>query len=234
MGLPFFLCDLMIKRRCRRLVYFGCMNEVLGIIDGVARFAALLGGALAAVFFCWSGFLWMTAMGDPQKMAQARGSLIGAAIGLIIVGVSFAAPRAISEMVIEPAGGIAIGTIRGTNCDGVLRQQMVVQRSADRAEEFNFLVKHIQAQRDECRVGIWSPVVHSGTSTCAVSGEIGGMQVPRGLMTSGGGGSVRNKSGRDARNNILVYWSIPADGTPSDGSSCWLYRSDFNAWSEGY
>ena len=64
-GLPFLLCDLMKKRRGRGLVYFGCMNEVLGIIDGMARFGALLGGALVAVFFCWSGFLWMTAMGDP-------------------------------------------------------------------------------------------------------------------------------------------------------------------------
>ena len=69
------------------------MNEVLGIIDGVASFAALLGGALAAMFFCWSGFLWMTGMGDPQKMAQAWGSLIGAAVGWIIVGTAFIAPR---------------------------------------------------------------------------------------------------------------------------------------------
>lgn len=219
------------------------MNEVLGIIDGVARFAALLGGALAAVFFCWSGFLWMTAMGDPQKMAQARGSLIGAAIGLVIVGVSFAAPRAISEMVIEPAGGIAVGNVRGTNCDGVLRQQMVVQRAADRHEEFNFLISHIQAQRDECRREIWSPVVLGApapTQYCVEASEVGGMQVPPGLKTGGtGGGSVRNKSGRDARNNIIIFWHWAGlvggvQGSPSDGSVCWLYRSDFNAWSEAY
>ena len=56
------------------------------------RAIALVGGALSAIFVIWAGFQWMTASGDPQKMAQARMSLIGTIVGICIMGVGFIIP----------------------------------------------------------------------------------------------------------------------------------------------
>ena len=63
--------------------------------------------------------------------------------------------------------------------------------------------------------------------------------VPAGLGGAGLG-RITMVSSRDADNNIIVYWTAPEDsyaeatGLPSDGAICWLYVSDFAAWTEGY
>ena len=131
----------------------------MAIISGAARAIALVGGALSAIFVIWAGFQWMTASGDPQKMAQARMSLIGTIVGICIMGVGFIIPSVISEFVIEPAGGLKIESEIGINCDGILRSRLLVYRVASTPTGMNSLVRQVQGQVDECDSSVWDPLV---------------------------------------------------------------------------
>lgn len=213
----------------------------MAVISGAARAVALVGGGLSALFVIWAGFQWMTASGDPQKMAQARMSLIGTVVGICIMGVGFMIPGVISEFVIEPAGGIAIESEAGVNCDGILRTRLVVYRVASTPSGMNSLVRQVQGQVDECDSSVWDPLVSltdvSGTNHCPddplTPTNIGGLDIPGAFKETGG--TLVKISKRDSRNNILVYWtggSTPS--LPSDGSFCWLYNRLFDSWSEGY
>ena len=68
--------------------------------------------------------------GRSSEGGQARLALMGAIAGLVIVGIAFIVPRIISQAVIEPVGGVALGSDVGLNCDSVLRSQLVFQRGA--------------------------------------------------------------------------------------------------------
>ena len=217
------------------------MEEILAIVGGVARFVAILGGALSAVFIGWSGIQWMTASGDPQRMSQARMGIIGAIVGLVIVGVAFMIPGIISEIVIEPAGGLPVEGSKGIDCDGVLRQQFVVNRGASTYDKMQFVVRQVQSKRKECGVDYWNPVVNEVGSTDGIAGSgltgssptsVGGMAVPKGLFR--GTAAVSTMSMRDSSNNIIVYWVGDVHKRPTDGSAAWLYVSAYNTWREGY
>ena len=135
------------------------MEALVQMFGGAATLIAVLGGAMATIFFAWAGIQWMMASGDPQKIGQARMALIGAAVGLVIVGAAFIVPGVISERIIEPAGGTAIENAAGLSCDRVLKNQFVFQRAASNAERMNAVVKQIQAQRNECASDIWAPKI---------------------------------------------------------------------------
>ena len=214
------------------------MEEILSIVGGVARFVAILGGALSAVFFGWAGIQWMTASGDPQRMAQARMGIIGAVVGLVLVGVAVMIPGIVSEIIIEPAGGLPIEGQRGIDCDRVLRQQLVINRTASTRERMQFVIQQVQSKRKECSPEFWNPVVlKDGSSPKGVAGTgtdatVGGMTIPAGGLFDGS--TPSNVPARDAANNILLYWEDPVDQRPSDGTAVWLYHSAFNTWREGY
>ena len=209
------------------------MEEILSIVGGVARFVAILGGALSAVFIGWAGIQWMTASGDPQRMSQARMAIIGAVVGLVIVGIAFMIPGIISEIVIEPAGGMAIQGQKGVDCDRILRQQLVINRAASTRERMQFVIQQIQSKRGECGPEYWNPVIRDGGAVGVVDDTVGGMPFPQGLLNFGGGDPPEN-SARDAGNNMVIYWEGGEDQRPSDGSAAWLYVSAFNTWREGY
>ena len=206
---------------------------------GTATLIAVLGGAISTIFFAWAGIQWMMAAGDPQKISQARMSLIGAAVGLIIVGAAFIVPEVISERIIEPAGGTA-----GLSCDRVLKNQFVFQRAASTAERMNAVIKQIQAQRAECASDIWGPIVWEATPDFQAAGcipddagefaTIGDTDVPRGLEIPGDNleGAVSLVSRRDADNNIIVHWDF-AD-RPTDSARCWLYVDRLKTWDQEY
>ncbi len=229
------------------LLYECFMEQALTVITSGARLLALVGGTLSAVFIIWAGILWITASGDPQKMAQARMSLIGTVVGLVIIGIGFLVPGVISEMVIEPAGGVQIQVQQGMDCDGILRDQFVIRRAASDHTAFNQIIDVIQAQRDECDSAIWDPVVQETADFTDACGDkdggtlvdplaIGGMVVPGSLKKTAT--ELRETSGRDSRNNILILWTdsggVSNDRKPSDGSTCWLYIQAYNTWREGY
>ena len=85
---------------------------------------------------------------------------------------------------------------------------------------------------------------HGFPNTKGILGRIGDTQVPRSLRvgnTDGVGtpdgssdGHVRERSGRDSSNNILVYWSGNPDQRPTDSSTCWLYVQRIRTWDENY
>ena len=215
------------------------------LAGGVGRLVAIFGGALSAVFIAWAGILWMFSAGDPQGMAKARMALIGAVVGLIVIGASFLVPGIVSEVVIEPVGGMPVHVRSGYDCDAVLRTQLVAQVNVNTPRRMQGIVQRIQAQRSECRVEAWSPLVKysdSPSSGCEDGGAgskmIEGAAVPGTLLASGGG-AMPPRSTRDRHNNIMVYWEDGGGGDPdfrklpSDSAICWLYRDDYKAWYSG-
>ncbi len=218
------------------------MDNVITVFNGVGWFMGALGAAVSVFFVAYSGFLFISAQGDPQRMAQARTSLIGIAVGLVVIGGAFIIPNTISRFIIEPAGGVPVESRAGFDCDGLLKEQLVFQRTASDPERMQFLVSRIQSQRSDCASESWSPVVKAnlGHPNGCLNGppvKVGDVPVPDGLKT--GGGVVNSSSSRDLDNNIIVYWTRPSGSTeavslPSDGAICWLYVSDFSAWSESY
>ena len=218
------------------------MENILSIVYGIAWILGAIGAALSVIYVVYSGYLFMSSQGDPQRMAQARTSIIGVAIGLVLIGGAFIIPTTISRFVIEPAGGVRVEPRAGSDCDGLLKDQLVVQRTASNAERMQFLISQIQGRRDECSLDLWNPVVKQGDGRPAGcpdgDNEIGGIPVPGGLTSSA---SVTvSKSSRDTDNNIIVYWVHPddtsevANGLPSDGAVCWLHVAAFGAWTEEY
>ena len=230
------------------------MEELASVMNNVARLVAVIGGGLSTICFCYAGIQWMTASGDPQKMGQARMALMGAMGGLIIVGIAFIAPRVISQMIIEPVGGVDINTDVGTNCDQILKNQLVFQRGASTADNMNVVIRQIQAQRDSCAVETWTPKVVDdddsavkqptgseescfGSTTIADDDwpdeVIGDTKVPRGLHDQNNAEKpVRKSSGRDSDNNILVYWD--ENKRPTDDAKCWIYVDRLRVWDENY
>ena len=212
------------------------MEALVQMFGGAATLIAVLGGAMATIFFAWAGIQWMMASGDPQKIGQARMALIGAAVGLVIVGAAFIVPEVISERIIEPAGGTAIENAAGLSCDRVLKNQLVFQRAASNAERMNAVVKQIQAQRSECAADIWDVEIMSdgGGGDFGSDGKIGDTDVPRGLQArrDDPNSGVRDVSARDADNNIFVIFR--STKRPSDSAYCWLYSSRLRTWDQSY
>ena len=136
-------------------------------------------------------------------------------------------------------------------CDHILRNQMIFQRNALGADSLNAVIRNIQNQRvDQCSRDVWNPMVvdpargpdgphcwlYSRSSgrwvgLPPVGGvrSLGGFTVPAGLIDERVG-DVQVKSGRDADNNIIVYFSDP-EVLAGDGASCWLFVDRFHQWS---
>ena len=213
------------------------------LINNFARLVAILGILISTPLFAWAGYLWMTSMGDPNRAAAARNAFISVGVGLVIIGCAFIIPAVIGESVVAPAGGIVYEQDSGVNCDGILREQLVANRQVSDADRINFIILQIQERFEDCNDLFWNPFARSSTgyiNSCFDSTDrnfISGVTVPRGLKK--GGSEVGNHSGRDARNNIIVHWTVAVAGEsewgfPSDNAVCWMYVSATGAWVEGY
>ena len=211
------------------------------LIDNFARLVAIVGIIISTPLFAWAGYLWMTSMGDPNRAAAARNAVINVCIGVVIIGCAFIIPSVIGESVVAPSGGIVYERDSGINCDGILREHLVANRQASDAARINFIIQRIQARFEDCTDLFWTPLARddSGLIASCFDGSTGdsisGVAVPRGLKR---GGSTVSRSGRDARNNVIVHWTVsPGEGLtglPSDGSVCWMYVSATGSWVEGY
>ena len=137
------------------------------LIENFARFAAVVGLILAAPLFVWGGYLWMTAMGDPNRSAAARNAVISVGIGMIVIGCAFILPRVISEFVVAPSGGLVFEREPGVNCDGMFRQQLIINRTASTPSRMDFLAQRVRSQFDDCNEAFWDPKVRLFRHNCA-------------------------------------------------------------------
>ena len=223
------------------------MEELSTIFNNVGILVAALAGGISLVMFGFAGIQYMTAQGDPQGMSRAKMSVIGAVVGLAIAGLAFVMPGIISRLIIEPAGGERIVADAGSDCDQLLKNQLVFQRGASTQGRMNEVIRQIRAQRDECVSELWNPQALDansfGTTGCfaaaptyanPLSAKVGDLTVPRTLYDgfTVGTDTMRSTSGRDSDNNIIVYWD--AGKAPADNSKCWLYVSRLNSWDENY
>ena len=226
------------------------MEELATIFNNVGMLVAALAGGISLVMFGFAGIQYMTAQGDPQGMSKAKMSVIGAVVGLAIAGLAFVMPGIISRLIVEPAGGQNVaGDSVGDNCDQLLRNQLVFQRGASTAGRMQEVIRQIQAQRDNCVSELWDPVATQYQPPVPIpadcwstwpryasplSAKIGDTTIPRGLYEGFdiGTSGVRDSSGRDSDNNIIVFW---ADANPpADNAACWIYVSRLNSWDESY
>ena len=134
----------------------------------------------------------------------------------------------------------------GDNCDQLLRNQLVFQRGASTSGRMNEVIRQIQAQRDNCVSELWDPEAAASSSEChpagtplyksPLEGKIGDLTIPRSLYTGfTATDTVRENSGRDSDNNIIVYWGYGGpESLPSDAAHCWLYVSRLNSWDQNY
>ena len=159
------------------------------LVENFARFAAAVGLLVAAPLFVWGGYLWMTSMGDPNRSAAARNAVVSVGIGIIIIGSSFILPRVIGEFVVAPSGGIVFERQPGVNCDGMLREQLMINRTASTPSRMNFLIQRIQSRFEDCNAALWGPKIredrtHTGMgNSCyddSTNESIAGVAVPEG------------------------------------------------------
>ena len=231
------------------------MEELASVINNFARLILYAGGGVFTIAVCVAGFFYMTAFGDPQKQNIARGALVGAFVGVCIMGVSFLAPRIMSQFVLEPAGLEGVSSSGNTGCDRTLRSALITQRGVGNAKNVNSMVRAIQAQRPkDCNQEIWNPYAYikgtpPGTTTAlgnsgfgpdcsnatvvAVAKQIGNTDTPTtlaNLAASRQDSATYGGFARDASGNILVQFATA--NRPTDGSICWLYIAQSNYWDQ--
>ncbi len=66
----------------------GSTNPVTDIIGNVVNIVAILAGIAAVIIIIIAGISYITSQGDPQKIANAKNTIIYAAIGLVVIVLS--------------------------------------------------------------------------------------------------------------------------------------------------
>ena len=230
------------------------MEELASVINNFARLILYAGGGVFTIAVCVAGFFYMTAFGDPQKQNIARGALVGAFVGVCIMGVSFLAPRIMSQFVLEPAGLEGVANSGNTGCDRTLRSALITQRGVGSAKQVNSMVRAVQAQRaSDCNQEIWNPYADiagtpPGSTAIATNGltsgtcspatadldfKVGQTDMPSTLKIVAVSRLANTTYGgfaRDARGNIVVEFAT--GHRPTDGSRCWLYIAQSNYWDQ--
>ena len=236
------------------------MEEIVGIFDSIALILMGVIGGVAVISLGIAALLYMNAHGDPQQQQKAKNAFIGAVIGIIMAGLAYVIPGIISDVIVTPAGGESLRVeSTATDCDNLLKTQLVQQVNVNTAARMNTLISSIQSQRENCRTDNWRPrisdlstaVTNTSPTTVAQmetdcfdlspapAKTADGLRVNRGIVPIGlrtGDEKTWHQlnSGRDRNNNIIVYFQEDETGgnPPGDGASCWLYR-DGQGWFSG-
>ena len=237
------------------------MEEIVGIFDSIALILMGVIGGVAVISLGIAALLYMNAHGDPQQQQKAKNAFIGAVIGIIMAGLAYVIPGIISDVIVTPAGGESLRVeSTATDCDNLLKTQLVQQVNVNTAARMNTLISSIQSQRENCRTDNWRPRIHDLGSAVPNTIAAGatkttrktdcfdlpaantsdGFTVNRGIVPIGlrvgdsQSAAPQQNSGRDRNNNIIVYFQTAAGAgdTPGDGTTCWLYR-DGQGWFSG-
>ena len=78
------------------------------IVNIIKYFITFL-GIIAVVMVMYSGFLWMTSDGDPEKVNNAKRTLINSVVGLIVILFSFAIVTFVANLMNGGGGGGGLG-----------------------------------------------------------------------------------------------------------------------------
>jgi hypothetical protein len=84
--------------------------ELPAIVANLINIALSLLGIILLVLILYSGVLWMTSGGDEEKTKKARGTLISAVIGLIIILMSGSIAKFLIDTLSNATGGGGGGT----------------------------------------------------------------------------------------------------------------------------
>lgn len=214
------------------------LSEVFQLGTSLIALAVFCGGVIVVLFLVYSGFLYATSGGEPQRVSQARSSLFMCLLGLLIMGLAFIIPRILSESVIEPAGGTTIGMMDGIDCDEVLKNQIIYQRSVRDTQDLLQLIRQIQNRYNQCSEEVWNPLPYVNlhgrpglsmarrhiTEDCGEDkpgSDIGGIPIPDslraknssdhgGLPSYGNTDMISLSFERDGIGNIsVIFGSIP-------------------------
>lgn len=82
------------------------------LIANIVKYALTLTAVLAVAYIVYGGFLYISAAGDETQIKAGKQAIIGAVIGIIVIGLAYA----IVEFVIsamEGGGGGADGAVSG-------------------------------------------------------------------------------------------------------------------------
>ena len=112
------------------------------------------------------------------------------------------------------------------SCDTLFQDQLVFLRAAHNEDRMNQIKRVIQENQAGCDADTWSPAVLGKGQvvfTCGTYGTIGGLEIPETMSHFTGENA---QSGRDGKNNILVYLIAQKE------QRCWMYLSDLGAWAE--
>lgn len=75
------------------------IEQVWVIALNIVQWLIIAGGYVSLYFIIWSGFKYILAGGDPQKITAAKGTILNAVIGLAIVLISVGIVRAIQAAI---------------------------------------------------------------------------------------------------------------------------------------
>lgn len=85
-------------------------RDIRNVLVDIVRYAITFIGLIAVIIIMYSGFLWMTSGGDPNKVANARKTLINSAIGLVIAISAFAIVTFIANLIGDGLTGSGLGS----------------------------------------------------------------------------------------------------------------------------
>ena len=211
------------------------MDQILDLVGNATTVMVAIGAALGGVFIVYCGYLFMSSLGDPHKVAQARGAGVGVVIGLVIMGMSFLIPTFVSDTIVEPAGGVSVQSRNSVDCDELFRDLLVGNSTINTPERMNNAIGQIRASNDQCPQELWDPDVSdsvvAGDECQDSTGVLNGVTLPTSLREGGPTGEVNNDTYR-SRGGMVIYFG-PLK-RPSDGAPCWVYIARLRTWLSHY
>ena len=69
-----------------------------GVLEVVVNWILILAGVIAFFYLVWSGFIYLTAGGNPDAAKKGQQGIINAIIGLVIIFLAFAIVRAVVSL----------------------------------------------------------------------------------------------------------------------------------------
>lgn len=71
---PISVCGGAVGQKCVQLIIGNVIRAALGIV-----------GSIALLMMIWGGFLWLTSMGNGEKVEKGKSTLIWATLGLVVI-----------------------------------------------------------------------------------------------------------------------------------------------------